>query len=229
MASPNNKQLIAVIKMPTKVGDIIVRLQQLQNKLTNNTYFPPGWLAGALTLAQFGIDVNAYISAETSVKNHVSGAVGLRNAVYLTIKADLQLILSMVQSKANANLPLAEAIIGSVGFFVRTNTVRQKKQNAAFNTQIVGTVLLTADGTGHHEWQMSKDMIAITNLPATTTCETHVNGLSTGDVWYFRNRKVNSKKTTYNWCSWIQLKVGAGGKNLGGSSSHNISGNMATA
>ena len=180
-------------------------------------------------MAQFTADALAYINAETGVRNHVSGAVGLRNATYQTIKIDMQLILSMVQTKANANLAIAEAIIGSVGFFVRSGGGSHKKQNAAFNTQILGTVTLTADGAGHHEWQMSKDMVNITNLPATTTAETHVTGLTTGDVWYFRNHKVNSKKTTYNWSAWIQLKIGAGGKNLGGGGTHSLSGNIAAA
>lgn len=230
MSNITNKQLVAVIKMPAKIGDKIIRLQQTESKLTNNTWFPTGWLAGTLSLAQFTTDVNTYMSAETNVKNHVSGAVGARNAAYQTIKADLQLILAMVQAKANVNLAMAAAIIGSVGFFSRNEGGTHKKQNAAFNTQIVGTVTLTADGTGHHEWQMSKDMIAITNLPATTTAETQVTGLNTGDVWYFRNRKVNSKKTTYNWSAWIQLKVGAGGRNLGGGGgAHSISGNIPTA
>ena len=220
------KLLIAVIKMPS---DRIIRLQQTVTKLTTNAYFSTGWVAGTLTQAQFGLDVTAYSTAVTNVKNHVAGAVGLRNAAWAVIKADMQLILAMVQSKANANETIAEAIIGSVGFFVRSGSGKQKKQNAAYNTEVLGTVTLTADGTGHHEWQMSKDQINFINLPATTTEQTQVMGLITGDVWYFRSRKVNSKKTTYNWCMWIQLKIGAGGKNLGGGNAHGTSGDLPTA
>ena len=224
------KLLIAVIKMPTKIGDRIIRLQEIVSNLTNNTYFPTGWTAGSLTQAQFGLDVTAYITQVTNVKNHVAGAVGLRNAAWTTLKADLQLILAMVQNKANASESIAEAIISSVGFFVRSTQGRQKKQNAAFNTEILGTVTLTADGAGHHEWEMSKDMVTIINLPATTTAQTQVTGLNTGDVWYFRMRKVNSKKKTYNWCAWIMLKVGAGGRNLGGGGgTHSTAGNLPTA
>ena len=210
------KQSTAVIKMPTKIGDRIVRLQEIESKLTSNIYFLVGWLAGTLNLAQFTADITAYITEHTAVQNHTAGAVGLRNAAYATLKSDLQLILAMVQSKANANLTISVAIIESVGFFVRTTHGGYKKQNAAFNTQIVGTVLLTADGTGHHEWEMSKDMVTIINLPATSAAHTTVPGLKPGDVWYFRMRKVNSKKNTYNWCNWIMLVIGAGGRNLGG-------------
>ena len=223
------KLLIAIIKMPIKIGDRIIRLQETISKLTNNTYFPTGWAAGTLTQAQFTLHVNAFITQVTNVRNHSAGAVGTRNAAYTTIKADLLLILAMVQNKANANPTIAEAIIGSVGFFVRSGGGTHKKQNAAFNTEVLGTVTLTADGTGHHEWQMSKDQINITNLPATTTAQTQVHELNTGDVWYFRNRKVSSKKTTYNWCMWIQLKIGAGGKNLGGGNTHHTTGDLPTA
>jgi hypothetical protein len=229
MGNTGNKQLIAVIKMPGKWGDKIIRLQEIESKLTVNIYFLAGWLAGTLNLAQFTTDVTAFMTAVANVKSRVAGAVGARNTAYTTIKTDLQLILSMVQSKANINEGIAEAIIGSVGFFVRSGGGKHKKQNAAFNTEVLGTVTLTADGTGHHEWQMSKDQINFINLPATTTAQTQVTGLNTGDVWYFRNRKVNSKKTTYNWCMWIQLKIGAGGKNLGGGNVHGTSGDLPTA
>jgi hypothetical protein len=223
------KLLIAVIKMATKWGDRIIRLQEIVSKLTNNTYFPTGWTAGSLTQAQFGLDVTAFLNSVTNVKNRVAGAIGARNTAWTKIKADLMLILTMVQDKADANESNAEAIITSVGFFVRVSNGKQKKQNAAYNTEVLGTIALSADGTGPHEWEMSKDMVTVINLPATTTAQTQVTGLNTGDVWYFRNRKVNSKKKTYNWCVWIMLKVGAGGKNLGGGGVHSTAGNLPTA
>ena len=66
------KLLIAVIKMPTKIGDRVIRLQETVSKLTNNIYFLTGWIAGTLTQAQFGLDVTAYITQVTNVKNHVT-------------------------------------------------------------------------------------------------------------------------------------------------------------
>lgn len=41
-------------------------------------------------------------------------------------------------------------------------------RSASYNTQIPGTVILTSDTPGPHEWKMRKDMVTITNLPATT-------------------------------------------------------------
>ncbi len=223
------KLLIAVIKMPRKIGDIVIRLQEMVSKLATNSYFSTGWVAGILTQAQFTLDVNAYVTAVTNVKNHVAGAVGARNTAWTTIKVDLMLILAMVQEKANANQSNAAAIIGSVGFFVRATRAAVKHVNDAINTEISGTVLLTADAAGHHEWQMSKDMITIITLPSTDTAKTFVNGLNPGDVWYFRNHKVNTKKATYNWSPWVKLLISGGGKTASGGSLPGHAGSLPTA
>ncbi|MHB8261515.1 MAG: hypothetical protein ACYDEC_14720 [Bacteroidia bacterium] len=165
----------------------------------------------------------------TNVKNRVTGAVGLRNAAWATLKADLQLILAMVQSKANANESIATAIIESVGFFVKTTKGKIKQQNDALNTEVLGTVLLTSDTPGHHEWEMSKDMVTIITLPSTSTSKTYVHNLNAGDILYFRNHKVNTKKTTYNWSPWVKLMVSMGGKTAGGGSTPGHAGSLPTA
>jgi hypothetical protein len=135
----------------------------------------------------------------------------------------------MVQSKANANENIAAAIITSVGFFVKTTKGKVKQTNDAINTEIMGTVLLTADAAGHHEWQQSKDMVTIIPLPGTDTSKTTVSGLNPGDVWYFRNHKVNTKKATYNWSPWVKLLISGGGKTAGGGSLPGHAGSLPTA
>jgi hypothetical protein len=76
---------------------------------------------------------------------------------------------------------------------------------------------------------MSKDMVNITKLPGTPTSITSVSGLTYGDTWYFRSKKVDTKKKSYNWSAWFPLKVGAGGRNLGGGGTHTTAGNLPTA
>ena len=219
----------AVLKMPSKWGDRVLRVQDIQGKLTGNTYIPSGWTAGTLPQTQFNADVLAFTNAETAVQAHAVGAVGLRNAAYKTLKEDLSYVMIMVQAKADANHNIAVTIIESAGFFVRTKTTGQKRINAAYNTQIPGTVIITADGGGHTQWEMSKDMVTITILSPTNGSKTTVTGLIYGDVWYFRSKKVDSKKKTYNWSPWFLLKVGSGGRNLGGGGTHSTAGNLPTA
>jgi hypothetical protein len=218
----------AVLKMPSKWGDRVLRVQDIEGKLTNNSYFPTGWIAGTLTQAQFNADCTAFINTEAAINTHAAGAVGLRNAAYKKLKQDLGYVMVMVQAKADANYTIAETIIESTGFIVRTITGGHKRINAAYNTQLPGTVIITADGGGHTQWEMSKDMVAITNLPSTNTSKTTVNGLTPGDNWYFRSKKVDTQKKTYNWSPWFLLKIGTGGRNLGGGGTHSTAGNLPT-
>ncbi len=219
----------AVLKMPSKIGDQIIRVTDIKGKMTNNTYFPTGWTAGTVTQTQFNNDLQAFEDAETAVKARTPGAVGLRDAAYITLKQDLDAVKAMVQAKANANPTIAITIIESCGFFVAAKRGGQKRINAAYNTQIPGTVIITADGGGHTQWEMSKDMVTITNLPSTDGSKTTVSGLTVGDVLYFRSKKVDTKKKTYNWSPWFPLKIGSGGRNLGGGGSHSTAGTLPTA
>ncbi len=222
------KHILAVLKMPAKIADKIIKAQAILVKLTNNITFPvASWPANVVSLAQFGTDVTALVNAESAVKNRTGNAAA-RNVALAVVMADLRSILTMVQLKAEANPTNAQAIIQNAGFDVKTIHTKQKQHNDAQNTQVVGTVLLTGDGGGHHEWQMSKDKITITDLPPTSTAHTLVTGLHTGDVWYFRTRKINTAKTTYNWCAWIELTVGSGGKNTGKGGTSIHSGSLPT-
>ena len=176
------------------------------------------WPTNVVSLSQFGTDVTTLVNAEAAVASK-TGTTATRDEALAVVLTDIHALKSMVQLKANANPSNAAGIIVSAGFFVANSATKAKRQNEALNTEVLGTVLLTADMPGHHEWEQSPDMITPTNLPATTTSQTKVTGLVPGAVWYFRNRKVNTKKTTYNWCAWIRLVIGAGGKTAGGSTS----------
>jgi hypothetical protein len=90
----------AVIKMPSKWGDRTLRVQDIQLKLTTNTYFSTGWTAGTLTETQFNADVTTFLTQAANAEAHVAGAVGLRNSAFKTVKQDLSYIVPMVQAKA---------------------------------------------------------------------------------------------------------------------------------
>ena len=210
------KYLIAVLKMPKQIGDKVVRALAIVSKLTGNANFPvASWPSNIVSLAQFTTDVNNFVTAQAAVVSK-TGTTAARKAALLVVMTDLKSILTMVQNKANANVANAETIIENAGFFVKNTKTKGKQQNDALNTEVLGTVLLTADTAGHHEWQMSRDMVNIINLPTTSTAKTYVQNLNTGDTWYFRNHKVNTKKSTYNWSPWIKLIIGSGGKTAGG-------------
>lgn len=185
------KYLIAVLKMPSKIADKIIRALAIVGKLTGNPTFPVvGWPVNVVSLAQYSTDVNTLVAAQTAVANK-TGTTAARKAALVVVMNDLKSIMTMVQNKANANVANAETIIVNAGFFVRTSKTKVKQQNDALNTEVQSIALLTADTAGHHEWQQSKDQVTIINLPSTSTSKTYVHNLNTGDVWYFRNHNVN--------------------------------------
>jgi len=214
-ASTPNRRSKAVLKMPRRMADKLIKATSIKAALSNNAYFPLPWPSAIASLSKLDADIQAFNDAEVQVKTGLIGTAAARDVTLFTLMTDLRGILGMVQGVADADPANAVTIIESAGFAVKHINLRGKMQNNAFNTEIVGTVMLTADTNRGHEWQMSTDEKTLINLPSTTTARTFVSGLKPGDKWYFRNRKIGSKKTTYNWSPWIELIVGAGGRTVG--------------
>ncbi|MHB8259364.1 MAG: hypothetical protein ACYDCN_04715 [Bacteroidia bacterium] len=210
--------LIATLKMPDAIGDKIQRLQTIKSSLTSSTHFSAArWALCPITLLQYGNSVTDLVDAETLVTTQ-RGQSGNRNTKLGVAKTNAETIMhSLVQATADdpANVANAETIILSGGYFVRATAIHLPRINAAYNSEILGTVILTAETDGHTEWFKSKDKVTITQLPSTSGNHTKDSGFTTGDVWYFCNHKVNTTKVTYGMSAWIELKIGAGGKNVG--------------
>jgi hypothetical protein len=209
--SKNNKVLIkrtlAVLKTPVKMGDKIIKAQFIQSKLTGNANFPVPYPGNIVALAQLGTDITALIAAETAAKNKTPGATDARDVALNNVLSDLRSIMHLVQTKADATPSNAETIIMGAGYDVKSTGIKQKQGNTVKNTAISGTVALTADGAGAHEWQQSKDQITSISLPATSKANTTVSGLKPGDVWYFRSRKIAKKDEFFDWSPWIRIMV----------------------
>jgi len=209
MSNPasTQKHVKAVLNMPDKIGDKILKAKFIQQKLTGNTNFPTPFPANITSLVQFGTDITALDAAETAAQNRTKGASAIRDQALEIVIKDLKSLMTMVQNAADADTANAEAIIQNAGFDVKSPTIKQKQGNTAISNNVPGVVDLTADGTGPHEWQMSKDQVTITQLNATLTASTTITGLTSGDLLNFRNRKIDSLGGGNPWSPWIQVKV----------------------
>ena len=201
------KHILAVLKMPKAIGDKIIKAQFVQQKLTGNANFPLPYPTNIPTLAQLGLDINALVAAQTAVKSRTAGADDARNAALTLVVADLRGIIPMVQAAADKIPANAETIIPGAGYDVKKVSPHQKQGDAVKEGKVSGSVILTASGGGGHEWQMSKDLIAITNLPSTSGAKTTMSGLTPGDVWYVRNRPILKKAELGNYSLWIKFMV----------------------
>lgn len=215
------------LKMPIRWGERVLRVQSIQSKVKASLYIPVGWLICGINQTQFDADIAAFIDAETNVKAKIPGAVGLRDAAFKIVHDDLRHIMCMVQGIAFNNENIATTIIENCGYFVKPKHGRPFRRNAAFNTVIPGTVIITSDEPGFNQWQMSTDMEAIIHLSPTNTSQTMVSDLTPNDVLYFRCKKPDTNKQTYNWSPWFRLVIGSGGRNLGGGGTASSAGSMA--
>lgn len=201
------RHIIAVLKWPSKVEDKITKGKTVVNKLTGNANFPVStWPVNVISLAQLTTDVNAFDTAETGVKSKTV-TTATRNAAANTVHSDLRKIMTMVQTAADANPAKAEDIIKGAGFDVKVIIIKQKQQNSVQNTEISGTILATADGTGPHQWQITKDKITITTLESTKQAHTLIPNLIPGQVYYVRNKKIPTAKEKFDWSEWKEIMV----------------------
>ena len=225
--NPPNMPAQPALKMPIRWGDRILRVQSIQTKLSTSIYIPVGWVICGITQTQLDADILAFVDAENKVKAKITGAVGLRDAAFDKVHNDLRYIMCLVKGTAYDNENIATTVIESCGYFVKPKHGRPFRQNAAFNTVIPGTVILTGDGRGSHEWEKSLDMITSIHLPPTTISKAIITDAVPGTVCYFRTKKFDTNRKTYNWSPWIRLAVGFGGRHLGGGGTASSAGSMA--
>lgn len=201
------RHLIVVLKMPRRIGDQIIKAQFVQKALTGNVNFPAAYPANIVSLAQFGADIAALASAQTTAQSKTAGASDARNSALKIVLGDLRNLMQLVQSVADKNPANAESIILGAGYDIKKTAPKQKQIDAVKEGKVSGDVILTAKGAGAHEWQMSVDKIGSIMLDATTGARTTVHHLTSGDVYYFRNRPILHNAMMGDWCDWISIRV----------------------
>ena len=197
------RHLIVVLMFPTKINDFITYAKGIFEAMNGNTNFPNS----AAKVATLKADIGILDSTESGLlTNPPTTTVEGRNAAMEQVKADLRSLRNDVQVVADATPAQAEVLAKSAGMNVKATTIRQKVSNDAYNGDVSGTIILTAEGGGPHEWQMSKDQIAITNLPATTGAKAKAISLTVDDILYFRNRPILKGGQEADWSAWIKVK-----------------------
>jgi hypothetical protein len=178
---------IAVLKMSNKVKTLITFAQSVATAMAaNTTSFP----SPNPTLANFKVDIDALVSAETAVLARTKGAVETRNAKLAVVKGELENLKTYVQAVADAANPSnAAAMIESAGMTLRKVTLHDKAALSVRQGSVSGTVVLAAKAAGKraaYAWQYSTDQKTWTSLPPTIQAKTGVSGLTAGTTYYFR-------------------------------------------
>ena len=198
------KQATATLNLPTPVSDFINCAYAIGSSMDGNPNFP----ASAATVTQLKADTKILDDLETECKvNPLPKTTKARDVARKVVENDLRNLRLEVQKVANVNMLNAEAIIKSAGMSVKNPTLRGKQQNTADDGIEEGTVDLTAEGPGPHEWRKSTDGNSWMLLPSSRTSKTTVSDLTAGEVYYFQNRRMLTNDEKTEWSQSIRMRV----------------------
>ena len=201
------RHIIVKLDWPDDIPGRLSLGKKILSKITGNSNFPVStWPSIITSLAQLTTDVNAFDAAETAQKSK-TGTVTARDIAMNATHSDLRSIKVLVQAKCDANPINAEDIALGAGYDIKVVVIKQQQQNSVQDTEVPGTILATADGTGYHMWQITQDQKTITTLDSTSTAHTLIPNLTSGATYYVRSKKIATKKKTYAWGAWMEIKV----------------------
>jgi hypothetical protein len=197
-------RVLVALNFPSIIAAFIVFAKTIYKAMYNNSNFT----GSATRVATLNTDIIALDTAETNCNSvPPSGTVATRNAALETVKADIRFLRNDVQTASDANPAKAETIIISAGMAVKKSTTHGKQQNTAKDGTEEGTVILTAEGPGPHEWRESTDEKTWALLPSGMTSKTTVAQLTSGTVYFFQNRQMLTNGEKSEWSQSVKIRV----------------------
>jgi len=193
-----------VLKFPTVVAIFLVYAKAIYMAMVANPLFA----AFAAKVAILITDINALDEAETGFKKvKPTHTASERDGALEKVKGDLRTLRNYVQELADADPVNAESIIESAGMSEKQQASHGKRKNTVNDGVESGSVELTAEGAGPHEWRISNDEITWTLLPATLIAKTIVTGLTAGVTYYFQNRMMLRNGEKSEWSQSVKIMV----------------------
>jgi len=199
-----NKQATAVLNIPDAVSDCINFAQKVGRMMAASPYFP---LSSAL-ITKLIADTKILDDLEIlCVASPLTTNTKARDAARLVVENDLRDLRLDVQKAANADPLNAETIITSAGMSVKMLSSRGKQQNEAEDGVEEGSIDLTAEGAGPHEWRISTDEKEWTLLPSSRTSTTTVTGLTPGVLYSIQNRMMLTNNEKTEWSQSVKIRI----------------------
>jgi len=198
------QEILVALNLPNPVSNLIIKAKSIEKAMTGNAYFT----GSATRLTALGKSIDDLVKSETGFNTTPpSVSKETRDTHKMAVKSDLRNLRNDVQEAVDANPAAALEIIASASMDAKRKSHREKRQNDAVNGDEEGSVWLTAEGNGPHEWRKSMDEKEWTLLPPTRTSQTMVEDLTPGAVYYFQNRPILSGKLSAEWSQTIKLRI----------------------
>lgn len=198
------KQVTVALNFPTVISKFIVFAKAILLAMTNN----PNFKDSSAKVTKLGADVKVLDDAETACRTKPpTGTIEARNAALQAVKSDLKSLRNDVQEAADADPENALAIIASANMSVKNSATHSKQQNAAEVGVEDGTIVLTGEGAGAHEWRVSNDEIEWVYITPSFTSKTIATDLSSNTNYYCQNRKMLRNNKKGEWSQSIKIRT----------------------
>ncbi len=198
------KQAIVALNFPTAISPFIVFAKAICQAMLNNPLFK----ASAEKVTKLSTDITALLDVETGcATNPPTATIESRNVAHELVKADLRALRIEVQVMADGDPENAAAIITAAGMSIKKLNPHGKQQNSAHDGAEEGSVDLTGEGAGPHEWRMSEDGTNWRLIPASRTSKTKVSGLTSGWAYFFQNRQLLTNDLKSEWSQSVKIRV----------------------
>jgi len=90
---------------------------------------------------------------------------------------------------------------------VKNPASHEKQQNAAEVGVEDGTLVLTGEGAGAHEWRVSTDEIVWTYITPSYTSKTIATDLISNTYYYCQNKKMLRNNKKGEWSQSIKIRT----------------------
>jgi len=199
-----NKQATAVLNLPDAINDFIIFAQKVGRMMDASPYFS----ASSPLIAKLVADTKTLDDLEiVCVAFPLPTNTKARDAARVVVENDLRGLRLDVQKVANADPLNAETIITSAGMSVKMINNRGKQQNTATNGIETGTVNLTAEGRGPHNWRYSTDEKEWTYLPGNRTSKLTATGFTPGVLYSYQNQMALTNDQKTEWSQSVKLRI----------------------
>lgn len=198
------KKVTVALNFPTVISAFIVFANAIVLAMLENANFES--LGEKITQVSSDLKILENLEAACNTKPPTA-SVSARNAALVTVQNGLRTLRNDVQNIADADPLNAQTIIESSGMSVKKGAIHGRQQNTAEDGVAEGSVDLTAEGAGAHEWRMSTDDESWALLTASFTSKTTVSELTPGLVYYFQNRRILPNHEKSEWSQSVKIRV----------------------
>jgi len=198
------KQITAVLNFPAALGNFIIYAKAIFMAMNNNDYFT----AYVADINKLGEDIASLEEIEAACNTKPpTKTVDERDAALEVVKMDLRTLRNHVQNVANANPRMAKAIIISAGMSVKNSATHGKQMSSAENGTEKGSVNLTGEGAGAHDWRMSLDGTTWIQMTPSFSSKTTFSNLQSNTDYYFQNRRMGANNFYGEWSQSVMITV----------------------